>query len=63
MGSTIVLEIVIIFRTPRNKVIVCAKVKIEICKTKGFSLGDKRNKARINKIWSKPLGIICLKPS
>ena len=50
IGSTIIAGIAIIFSVPKNKVIVCAKVKIETCKTKGLSFGDKRNNARTNKM-------------
>ena len=63
IGSTIIEGIFITSNTPRNNVIVCAKVKIEICSIKGFNLEERRNKARTNNIWSKPLGIMCLKPS
>ena len=63
IGSTIIEGIFITSRAPRNNVIVCAKVKIETCNTKGLNLEERRNKARTNNIWSKPLGIMCLKPS
>ena len=63
IGSTIIEGIFIISSTPRNNVIVCAKVKIEICSIKGLNFEVRRNKARTNNIWSKPLGIMCLKPS
>ena len=62
IGSTIVEGIFIISKTPRNKVIVWAKVKIETCKIKGLNFGESRNKAKTKSIWSKPLGIMCLKP-
>ena len=50
IGSTTIEGIFIKFSTPRNKVIVCAKVKIEICSIKGFNLDESRNKARTNNI-------------
>jgi len=49
-GSTIIDGIFIISSTPRNNVIVCAKVKIETCSIKGFNFDDRRNKARTNNI-------------
>ena len=63
IGSTIIEGIFITSSTPRNNVIVCAKVKIETCSIKIFNLDESRNKARTNRIWSKPFGIMCLKPS
>ena len=63
IGSTIIEGIFIISKAPRNNVIVCAIVKIETCNIKGFNFEERRNKAITNNIWSKPLGIMCLKPN
>ena len=49
-GSTIIDVIFIISSTPRNNVIVCAKVKIETCKIKGLNFDDSRNKAKTKSI-------------
>ena len=61
IGSTIVSETRIIFKTPRNIVIVWAIVKTEICINSGLNF-EKKKRPNTNKIWSIPLGKICWKP-
>ena len=62
-GSTIVAFGMINPNAAKANEKLCASVKMEHWISNVFILELKKNKVNINRIWSKPNGITCEKPS
>ena len=62
-GSTIEAGTETIPNVARPKVNECARVKQLTCNISCLNPMERKNRPRTNTMWSRPLGIMCWKPS